>query len=128
LSKALGRVPLRKIARATVQTIDTILFDRVLLQHYFSLGGAAQFSADIAAICTTISKYVDGGVAEWGLRHVDEGARLVGLQENREEVEKRMLESSGEEARMCLEEFGFERLGVAEGRKVLVRRVEASGV
>jgi len=52
----------------------------------------------------------------------EEGAKL-GLWE----VEKRMFEASGEEARGCLEELGFERLGVAEGRKVLARRVEVSG-
>lgn len=65
--------------------------------------------------------------------HVCEGARLVGLPVETEEdemglwaVEKRMFEASGEEARGCLEELGFQRLGVAEGRKVLARRVEVS--
>jgi hypothetical protein len=134
LSKALGRVPLRRIARATTQVIDTVLFDQVLLRHSFSFSGAQQFLADISAIRLIISKFTGGEVADFGLLHVTEGARLVGLPIEAEEgglglwaVEKRMFEASGEEARGCLEELGFERLGVAEGRKVLARRVEVSG-
>jgi RAD50-interacting protein 1 len=134
LSKALGKVPLRRIARATTQTIDTILFDQVLLRHSFSSSGAAQFFSDISTIKFTIAKFCGGEVADFGLLHVTEGARLVGLPVEAEAgglglwaVEKRMFEASGEEARGCLEELGFQRLGVAEGRKVLARRVEVSG-
>lgn len=133
LSKALGKVPLRRIARATTATIDTILFDQVLLRHSFSSAGAAQFASDINTIKFSISKFCGGEVAEFGLLHVSEGARLVGLPVETEEgemglwaVEKRMFEASGEEARECLEELEFQRLGVAEGRKVLARRVEVS--
>ncbi|KAE9986810.1 hypothetical protein EG327_004112 [Venturia inaequalis] len=133
LSKALGKVPLRRIARATTSTIDTILFDQVLLRHSFSSAGAAQFASDINTIKFSISKFCGAEVAEFGLLHVCEGARLVGLPVEAEEggmglwaVEKKMFEASGEEARGCLEELGFQRLGVAEGRKVLARRVEVS--
>lgn len=133
LSKALGKVPLRRIARATTATIDTILFDQVLLRHSFSSAGAAQFASDITTIKFSISRLCGSEVAEFGLLHVGEGARLVGLPVEAEEgglglwaVEKRMFEASGEEARGCLEELGFQRLGVAEGRKVLARRVEVS--
>lgn len=133
LSKALGKVPLRRIARATTATIDTILFDQVLLRHSFSSAGAAQFASDIATIKYSISKICGAEVAEFGLLHVSEGARLVGLPVEADEggmglwaVEKRMFEASGEEARGCLEELGFQRLGVAEARKVLARRVEVS--
>jgi hypothetical protein len=149
LAKALGRVPLRKVARSAAGTIDTILFEQVLLRHSFSAAGALQFSSDISAILSTFDKYIGRGIADFGLGRVSEGAALVGLpilgsksdtDEDMDEDEleggagkrrlglwqvgKRVLESSGEEARACLQELGFERLSVTEGRKVLVRRVE----
>jgi hypothetical protein len=146
LSKTLGKVPLRKITRSATQVIDATLFDRVLLQRSFSLAGSVQFSSDISAILSITDKYVGGGVGDVGLRRVREGATLVGLpirgskgarEEEEEdsdgkralglwEVEKRMFEASGDEAAGCLAELGFERLSVAEGRKVLARRVELS--
>jgi hypothetical protein len=153
LAKALGKVALRKVARSAAMTVDTILFDQILLRHSYSAAGALQFSSDITAILSTFEKFVGKGVAEFGLRRVSEGSALVGLpilgskkdadsqkdedgDESMEDggkarlglwqVEKRMFEASGEEARHCLEELGFERLSVAEGRKVLARRVELS--
>lgn len=136
LAKALGKVPLRRIARAATQAIDTTLFDQVLLRRSFSAAGAAQFASDIETIKYTTSKYCGAEVAEFGLLHVFEGARLVGLPVNLDgddgagmglwAVERKMFEASGDEARACLENLGFQRLGVAEGRKVLARRVEVS--
>jgi hypothetical protein len=154
LTKALGRVPLRKVARSAAGTIDTVLFEQVLLRHTFSAAGALQFSSDISAILSTFEKYIGRGIADSGLGRASEAAALVGLpilgsksdtdeDMDEEEVEggangggtgnkrlglwqvgKRVLEASGEEARACLQELGFERLSVTEGRKVLVRRVE----
>jgi hypothetical protein len=154
LAKALGKVPLRKVARSAAGTVDTVLFDQVLLRHSFSASGALQFSSDITAILSTFEKFIGQGVAEFGLARVSEGSALVGLpimgskndddvdmdmDEDDEDdvgngngkkrlglwqVEKRMFESSGDEARACLRELGFERLSVAEGRKVLAKRVE----
>ncbi|KAF2433809.1 hypothetical protein EJ08DRAFT_40332 [Tothia fuscella] len=151
LGKTLGRVPLRKIARSAAQSIDSILFDQVLLRHSFSAAGALQFSSDVKTILSIFEKHVGGGVGQVGLRRISEGAILVGLpirgsksgkqddeEENEDvdgsgkrvlglwEVEKRMFEATGEEAAGCLSELGLERLGVAEGRKVLARRVELS--
>jgi hypothetical protein len=150
LSKALGKVPLRKVARSAAHTIDEVLFDRILLVHSFSSAGAAQFSADILAIRLAFGAFVDSSVSEMGLRHVSEGAGLVGLpirgskrtvkageenededeQEEKElglwEVEKKLFEASGDVAKACLAELGFEKLAVHEARKVLARRVELS--
>jgi len=151
LSKALGKIPLRRLARSATTVIDQILFDAVLLRHSFSAAGALQFSADITAVRSIVNKFVGGGVAEVGLARVGEGSALVGLKiraasdENEDESEgeggdgeargsgKRVLGlweaekglfGDGEQARLCLEALGFERLTVAEARKVLARRVE----
>jgi hypothetical protein len=151
LSRALGKLPLRKVARSAAHTIDEVLFRYVLLAHSFSSAGAAQLSADILAIRHAFSVFVDASVPEMSLRHVSEGARLVGLpirgskatvrggvedddgedgQDGRQlglwEVEKKLFEAGGDVARACLADLGLEKLAVHEARKVLARRVELS--
>ncbi|KAF2685769.1 RINT-1 family protein-like protein [Lentithecium fluviatile CBS 122367] len=79
LSRALAPAPLRRIARAVLATISTVLWDNVLSRHRFSTAGAAQLSADLEAICQVINKAIGPGVAEIGLRKCLEGAQLVGL-------------------------------------------------
>lgn len=78
LSRALAQAPLRRIARGVLPSISNILWD-VLSHHRFSTAGAAQLSADLAAICQVLTKAVGQGVAEAGLRKCLEGAQLVGL-------------------------------------------------
>ncbi|KAF2175042.1 hypothetical protein K469DRAFT_703365 [Zopfia rhizophila CBS 207.26] len=80
LSRALAPAPLRRIARAALNTISTVLWDNVLSRHRFSTAGAAQLVADLAAICRVVDSSVGPGVAEAGLRKCLEGAQLVGLQ------------------------------------------------
>lgn len=150
-SRAVGKLPLRKIARAAAHTVDEVLFDRVLLVHSFSSAGATQLMADIKAVHRVMANYVDASVPELALRHVSEGARLVGLpirgnktslrsaddededdaeDEHRQlglwEVEKKLFEAGGDVAKACLAELGFEKLAVHEARKVLARRIELS--
>ena len=153
-SRAVGKLPLRKIARAAAATVDEVLFDRVLLVHSFSTAGAAQLMADIKAIRRVLSTYVETSVPDLALRHVSEGAQLVGLpiraskaslraggdddddedEEGEEggrklglwEVEKKLFEAGGGVAKACLAELGFEKLAVHEARKVLARRIELS--
>ncbi|CAI6338823.1 unnamed protein product [Periconia digitata] len=79
LSRALAPAPLRRIARGVLLTISTTLWDNVMSRHRFSTAGAAQLSADLAAICRVVNKAIGPGVAETGLRKCLEGARLVGL-------------------------------------------------
>lgn len=62
-----------------LQAISTLLWDSVLSNHSFSTAGAAQFSADLDAICRVVDSYAGPGVAEIGLRKCLEGARLISL-------------------------------------------------
>ena len=79
LSRALAPAPLRRIARAVLATISNVLWDNVLSRHRFSTAGAAQFSADLEALCRVVNKAIGPGVAEVGLRKCLQGAQLVGL-------------------------------------------------
>ncbi|KAK7528074.1 TIP-1 family-domain-containing protein [Phyllosticta citriasiana] len=79
LAKTLARAPLRRIARHCCAVIQTQLWDRVLMAHSFSTAGAAQFSADIAAICDVVDHWAGDGCAGSGLRKIREGVGLLGL-------------------------------------------------
>ncbi|KAF2129786.1 hypothetical protein P153DRAFT_366295 [Dothidotthia symphoricarpi CBS 119687] len=79
LSRALAPAPLRRITRAVLATISSILWDGVLNRYRFSTAGAAQLHTDLAAICRVVDKAVGPGVAEVGLRKCLEAAQLVGL-------------------------------------------------
>jgi len=79
LSRALAPAPLRRIARRVLATVSDTLWDNVLSRHRFSTAGAAQLSADLAAICQVVDEMVGTRLAETGLRKCLEGARLVGL-------------------------------------------------
>ena len=146
LAKALAPVPLRQVARTAVQTVDQQIFEQVILRHSFSAPGAVQLGADLAAVKVVLQKHVGGGVAESGFARLDEAIGLLRIpargsrnaQEEEEhekdademkwglwEVEKRLFQSGGEEAKAFLvDELSIERLSVADARKVLARKVE----
>lgn len=143
LAKVLAPVPLTRVTRTVVQTIDHQVFEQVVLRHSFSTSGAAQLAADLAAVKVVLNKHVGGSVAETGFARLDEVVMMLQIpvrgsrgarQEDEEEgekklglweVEKKLFQSGGEEARGYLvEEMGVERLSVADARKVLARKVE----
>ncbi|KAF2142191.1 uncharacterized protein K452DRAFT_227484 [Aplosporella prunicola CBS 121167] len=165
LAKALGRSPLRRIARHACQGLQAALWSDILLRHSFSTAGATQLGVDVGAASEVIERWAGEGVAVHGLRKVREGVALLGLsvrgQRNRDgtvreeereeedglagrgdedevrvdgsrraglglwEVERRLF-ADNEQARLVLEELGFESLGEVEARHVLERRVELS--
>jgi RAD50-interacting protein 1 len=144
LVRAVGTVPLRKLVKQMLQDIDRILFTNVILSHSFSGAGAAQLSVDLAAIDVVVAKLIDRNMVESGLGRVHQATALLNISikagkehkddndgdgsENEKiglfEAGKRLFEGSGEDAKELLDELGLDRLGVAEARKVLARRVE----
>jgi RAD50-interacting protein 1 len=145
LAKALAPLPLRRIARQAVQTIDHQLLDQVLLRHSFSTAGATQLAADVNAIRSVLDRYVGGAVGEWGLGRCSEAVKLLSVPvkgsrgevddgtgddgKKREwglwEVERHLIGSGGDEAReFLINEMGIERLSVTDARKILSRKVE----
>jgi len=79
LSRALASAPLRRITRAVLTTISTVLWENVLSRYRFSTQGATQLHADLVAVCRVVDKHVGTGVAEAGLRKCLEGVKIVGL-------------------------------------------------
>jgi len=81
LSRALASAPLRRITRAVLTTISTVIWDNVLTsnRYRFSTQGAAQLRVDLSAVCRVVNEHVGPFVAEAGLRKCLEGVTLLGL-------------------------------------------------
>lgn len=146
LAKALGTAPLRRIARAVAGSVQAFLWDRVLLAHRFSTGGAAQLASDVGALRKIFDRHVGAEQGASGMRRLSEGLVMLTLPVKGEipveivdgddaegtrdgkrmglwEVERRVF-MSNEDARDVLEELGLEVLSESDARDVLQRRVE----
>ena len=142
LSKVLAEAPLRRISRQLTFSIQTYLWDNVLMRNNFSTFGSTQFMRDISAIWEVFDRYLGAGQGEMGMRKLSEAVQLLAMPvkddkevaepesggdgENRlgaHEVEERIFRSN-ESAREVLEELGMEVLAESEARHVLERRIE----
>lgn len=144
LSRALGIAPLRRIIRQVLLSIQTNLWNNVLMRHTFSAAGAAQFASDIDHLCNVVDVALGpAGLAGGSIRvlaKLNDGLLLLGLPvatptshdyaDAQEEphlglwdVEKRLFRDN-ESARGVLAELNIETLTEAEARAVLERRVE----
>ncbi|KAK4997695.1 hypothetical protein LTR66_002925 [Elasticomyces elasticus] len=149
LSRALAKAPLRRIVRQLCSSMQSSIWDNVLMRHSFSTAGAAQLTVDIGGLCETIDRYVGDDVARSGMRKLVEGVTFLSLpvrgeitrdeqgtgsaQDNNRgasprrlglfDAERRVF-MNNENARDVLEELGMEVLSESEARHVLERRVE----
>ncbi|WEW55186.1 hypothetical protein PRK78_000615 [Emydomyces testavorans] len=151
LSRALASAPLRRISRQLLLSIQTYLWDNILMRNTFSATGARQLLVDLEHICATIDAAIGVPAGEMEAKRViqklAEGSRLLGLKVIPKdgipepvgeddvgadetdsntgfwEVEKRLF-ANNESAREVLKELGIEMLTEAQARAVLERRVE----
>ncbi|KAI9707564.1 MAG: hypothetical protein M1836_000525 [Candelina mexicana] len=133
LAGVLAPAPLRRISRQLSLSMQTYLWDNVLIRHTFSSSGVAQLSRDLAAIWGVMDRYLGEGQGEIGMKKLREGVGLLGLpvkvsgdEDGRLglwEVEKMMFRSN-EGAREVLDKLGLTVLTESEARHVLERRVE----
>ena len=141
LSKGLARVALRRITRQYCLSIQSFLWEYVLMRNNFSGTGIAQFQRDLSAIFAAIDRFAGVGQAQSGMRKLREAAQLLGMaiepvEGNSDEagslkdtdiglseVEGRLF-TDNESAREVLEELGLETLQESEARSLLEKRVE----
>ena len=146
LYKVLAEAPLRRISRQVLLSVQSFLWDNVLMRNNFSAAGAAQFARDLLGIWQISDKYVGIGQGELGMKKLSEALSLLTIPataeldettsdaevHNQEEVpaklgiwqvEERIFRSN-ESAREVLEELGLEVLTESEARNVLERRIE----
>lgn len=151
LKKALGTVPLRRIARAILATVDDNIFNQIIRRNNFSTQGATQLGVDIGAIIGVAERSLGNdrgvdGVVKAGMGRLiqavellslpvrgndaEAGADIVdgqtGIKLGLWQVEKRLF-ADNESARIVLEELGMDKLSESEARSVLEKRVELSG-
>ncbi|TKA69947.1 hypothetical protein B0A55_11164 [Friedmanniomyces simplex] len=79
LSRAVGKVPLRRMGRHVCHAIQGYVWDNVLVRHSFSTAGATQLATDVRALCADLDRYIGPGQAQGGMRRLLEGVTLVGL-------------------------------------------------
>lgn len=144
LSRALGKAPLKRVGRSVAQSMQSSLWDWVLIRHSFSTAGALQFVADVNGIWSVFDRYIDAGTGRAGMKRLSEGLTLLSLPVKGEipvngngdevleerkwglfEVERRVF-IDNEAARDVLEEMGLEILTESDARSVLEKRVELS--
>lgn len=145
LSKAMGKVALRRVLRQIGNKTQIYLWDNVLLRHSFSTAGAAQFAADVRGMWSVIDRHAGPSQGNRSMQRLGEGIKLLCLPVKGEipieaihesdtgnavpsslglwEVERRVF-ASNESAREVLEELGHETLSESDAREVLKRRVE----
>ncbi|KAJ5095363.1 hypothetical protein NUU61_004719 [Penicillium alfredii] len=139
LSRALGIAPLRRVSRQLLLSIQTYIWDNVVIKNTFSPTGAAQLASDIDHLCHVVDSALGtAGHAGDSLRimkRLNEGLCLLGLSASPQEqadlgsalglwdVEKRLFKDN-ESAREVLAELEIDTLTETEARLVLERRVE----
>jgi len=79
LHKALGKVPLRRVCRQLCHSIQTFLWDQLLVRNSFSTAGATQLKTDLGALCAAIDRYAGSDQAERGMRRLHDGVALLSL-------------------------------------------------
>jgi hypothetical protein len=141
LSRALGVASLRRVSRQLLLSIQTYIWDNVLMRNAFSATGAAQLFSDVDHICSVIDTSLGvaghAGGALQIMKKLNDGLRLLQLDASPAEdgtddadstpglwdVEKRLFKDN-ESARTALIELEVDGLTEAEARSVLERRVE----
>lgn len=79
LSRALALAPLRRLGRQMALTVQTTLWDTVLMRHMFSTAGIAQFERDVDVISAALDRYLGRDQAELGLRRLVDALVLMKL-------------------------------------------------
>jgi RAD50-interacting protein 1 len=137
LVRALGTVPLRRLVKQMLLSLESTLIDQIIMRHSFSGAGVTQLAIDVNAVGSVVARAVDIGMVEVSMGKIHQAVKLLGLPikptsaEDAEsdelglfEVSKRLFEGSGEDARSVLDELGLDKLSVGDARKTLARRVE----
>ncbi|KAF4556290.1 RINT-1 / TIP-1-like protein [Elsinoe fawcettii] len=145
LAKAMGKTALRRIVRQIGLSVQTYIYDNVVLRHTFSTAGAAQLGSDVKGIWLVIDRHAGQRQGATSTQRLVDGVKLLALPVKGEipvdlstdgssdgrrapdlglwEVERRLF-ASNESAREALEDLGIELLSETEAREVLKRRVE----
>ena len=79
LARVLSDTALRRVARAVALTIQTYVWDSVLMRHHFSDAGVRQLARDVAALEAAFDNHVAPGQGRAGLTRLGDAIGLLGL-------------------------------------------------
>jgi hypothetical protein len=83
LSRALAPAPLMRITRHVLLSIQTYMWDNIIMRNSFSMAGVSQLSIDVDSICSSVDVAIgttgNQGEAEKVIRKLKEGLLLLGL-------------------------------------------------
>jgi hypothetical protein len=134
LSKGLARICLRRVCRQLALSIQSYLWDYLLLRNSFSEAGATQFGRDIVAVWRVMDKYLGEGQGATGMARLRDALVLLTLRADPSptspettlglhNVADAAFENN-EKARLILEQVGITLLSEAEARSIMERRIE----
>lgn len=131
LHRTLANAPFKRVCRESLESLERLLFDDVLLRQEFSTLGAARFMQDVAAIQGVVDSCMPRGSASaLGMPKLKEGAALLNLPLEAEEGRMPLQEAcqeiyaGGAQAKEALENLGMTHLTIFEARSILGRRLE----
>ncbi|OJD27241.1 hypothetical protein ACJ73_01362 [Blastomyces percursus] len=144
LHRLLAMAPLRRITRQLLLSIQSYMWDNVLMRNTFSTTGASQLSTDVDNICKVVDVAIGDGMESRNvMQKLEAGLLLLNLKIKPTQkdhgayagardktpnlslwdAEKRIF-ANNESARSLLAELNIETLTETEARAVLERRVE----
>ncbi|KAN0101854.1 RINT-1 family protein-like protein [Hyaloscypha variabilis] len=131
LQKTLGIAPFKRVCRESLESLENLLYNDVLLRQDFSTLGAARFMQDVTAIQRVVDSCMPrGSGTTLGMPKLKEAAALLNLPVEAEEGRMPLMEAcqeiyaGGAQAKEALENLGMTRLTNYEARSVLAKRLE----
>jgi hypothetical protein len=131
LQKTLGIAPFKRVCRESLESLENLLYNDVLLRQDFSTLGAARFMQDVTAIQRVVDSCMPrGSGTTLGMPKLKEAAALLNLPVEAEEGRMPLMEAcqeiyaGGAQAKEALENLGMTRLTNYEARSVLTKRLE----
>ncbi|KAE9369554.1 RINT-1 family protein [Stipitochalara longipes BDJ] len=131
LQKTLGIAPFKRVCRESLDSLEHLLYNDVLLRQDFSTLGAARFMQDVTAIQRVVDSCMPrSSGTTLGMPKLKEAAALLSLPVEAEEGGTPLMEAcqeiyaGGAQAKEALENLGMIHLTNYEARSVLAKRLE----
>lgn len=132
LHRTLSNAPFKRICRESLDTLEHLLYNDVLLRQEFSTLGAARFMQDVNTIQAVIDSFVlRSNNSALSMPKLREATALLNLPVEAEEGRtplkdacQAIMYSGGPQAKAALENLGMLHLTVFEARTVLGKRLE----
>ncbi|TAQ87617.1 hypothetical protein B7494_g4067 [Chlorociboria aeruginascens] len=133
LHKALGYPTFRHVLRESIDCLQDLFWNEVLMKEDFTTLGAARFLDDLRGIHDVVDSFVPhGSQTALGMPRLKDGIRLLNLPVDSPKDKIGLLDAcnevfaNNEQANALLENLGIVHLSNTNARAILKRRVEAS--